>query len=222
MLVLSSSHSRKISGFCLLSGLKPDIRYMIFPLSNCVLGCQSLTPGLQSYQNVICLSRYHQFILCCQPVFPMHHFWVQVKRYLHSTSSIATAPSTSSAEAIIHFVFRSLALYTLRRAGPQWWSTTVRRGDLQAIVTPIQPDPARWPFRCLHFYFFQIVVLNLPDTSSAENKSKKKKSSPRGHRIYNFSRPFLGHQYCIFSLCDLCPGVEKKTVKECMHFHYMT
>lgn len=108
--------------FCLFSGLKPDIRYMIVPHSNFVIGCQPSTPGLQSYQNVICLSNHHQFILCCQPVFPMHHLWVQVIRYLHSTGSIATAPSTSSAEEIIHRMFRSFTLYILRGVG---WSTVV-------------------------------------------------------------------------------------------------
>ena len=33
--------------------------------------------------------------------------------------------------------------------------------------------------------------------------------SPRGHKIYNFGRPFLGHHYYILNLSDLCLGVEK-------------
>ena len=32
---------------------------------------------------------------------------------------------------------------------------------------------------------------------------------------------FLDYQYYIHSLSDLCLGVEKKIVKEIMHFHYM-
>ena len=32
----------------------------------------------------------------------------------------------------------------------------------------------------------------------------------RGHEIYNFGRPFLGHHYFILSLSDLCLGVERK------------
>ena len=32
---------------------------------------------------------------------------------------------------------------------------------------------------------------------------------PEGHEIYNFGKPFLGHQWYmyIFSLCALLPGV---------------
>ena len=39
--------------------------------------------------------------------------------------------------------------------------------------------------------------------------------------IYNFSRPFLGHHYCILSITmsDLCPREEKKIFKEIMNFH---
>ena len=43
-----------------------------------------------------------------------------------------------------------------------------------------------------------------------------------GHEIYNFGRPFLGHQYYIHSLSDLCLGVEKKICKEIMPFDYKT
>ena len=49
-----------------------------------------------------------------------------------------------------------------------------------------------------------------------------KNHCPRGHEIYNFGRPFLGHYYYIFGLSDLCLGVEKKIFKEIMHFYYMT
>ena len=45
---------------------------------------------------------------------------------------------------------------------------------------------------------------------------------PRGHENYNFLRPFIGHHYNIYSLSDLCLVVNKKILKEIMHFHYMT
>ena len=44
---------------------------------------------------------------------------------------------------------------------------------------------------------------------------------PRGHKIYNFGRPFLSHHYYTLSLSDICLGVEKKIFKEIMHFYYM-
>ena len=44
---------------------------------------------------------------------------------------------------------------------------------------------------------------------------------PRGHDIYNFSRPFLGHNYYKLSLSDQCLGVENIISKEIMHFHYI-
>ena len=43
-----------------------------------------------------------------------------------------------------------------------------------------------------------------------------------GSEIYNFGRPFLGNHYYILGLFDLCQGVEKKILKEKMHFYYMT
>ena len=43
----------------------------------------------------------------------------------------------------------------------------------------------------------------------------------RGHEIYKFGRPFLGHHYYILSLSDQCLG-EKKISKEIMHLHYVT
>ena len=43
-----------------------------------------------------------------------------------------------------------------------------------------------------------------------------KNPCPGGHEIYNFGRPFLRHDYYIFSLFDLCLGV-KKIFKEIMH-----
>ena len=51
---------------------------------------------------------------------------------------------------------------------------------------------------------------------------KHSNPSPRGHEIYNFGRPFLGHHYYILSLSDLSLGIEKKIFKEIMQFHYMT
>ena len=49
-----------------------------------------------------------------------------------------------------------------------------------------------------------------------------KNPCPWGHEIYNFLASFLGHHNYIFSLSDLCLGVEKKVFKEIMQFHYKT
>ena len=49
-----------------------------------------------------------------------------------------------------------------------------------------------------------------------------KNPSPVGHEIYNFGTPFLCHHNDILSLSDLCLGVEKKILKQIMHFQYMT
>ena len=48
------------------------------------------------------------------------------------------------------------------------------------------------------------------------------KNPPKGHEIYNFSEPFLGHHNYLLSLSVLCPGIEKKLSKEIIHFHYIT
>ena len=42
---------------------------------------------------------------------------------------------------------------------------------------------------------------------------------PRGHEIYNFGRPFLGHHYYILGLSDKCLGVGKKIYKEVQQFY---
>ena len=39
---------------------------------------------------------------------------------------------------------------------------------------------------------------------------------------YYSGRPFLGYNYYIYSLSDICMGVKKKIFKEIMYFHYMT
>ena len=41
------------------------------------------------------------------------------------------------------------------------------------------------------------------------------------HEIFNFGRPFLGHYYYVLSLSHPCRGIEKKNLKEIMHFHFM-
>ena len=49
-----------------------------------------------------------------------------------------------------------------------------------------------------------------------------KNPCPRGHEIYNFGRPFLGHHYYILGLSDQCLGVEKKIFYEntaILHFY---
>lgn len=43
-----------------------------------------------------------------------------------------------------------------------------------------------------------------------------------GHKIDNICKPFLDNHYFIFSLPVKRPGVEKKTLKEIMHFHLLT
>ena len=48
-----------------------------------------------------------------------------------------------------------------------------------------------------------------------------KNPSPRGHEIYNFGTPFLGHDNYTLSLSVLCLEVERKIFKEIMHFHNM-
>ena len=51
-----------------------------------------------------------------------------------------------------------------------------------------------------------------------------KNPCPGDHEIYNFGRPFLGHNYsttCL-GLSDLCLGVEKTFLKKIMHFHNMS
>ena len=49
-----------------------------------------------------------------------------------------------------------------------------------------------------------------------------KNPCPGGHESYNSSKPFLGHHYYILSLIHLCLGVEKKILKEKMHFYHIT
>ena len=45
---------------------------------------------------------------------------------------------------------------------------------------------------------------------------------PGGHEIYNFGRPFLGHQTYILSLSVRCLGLEKKIFKEILHFPFLS
>ena len=42
---------------------------------------------------------------------------------------------------------------------------------------------------------------------------------PRGHEIYNFARPYLGHLCYILSLSEQCLWVEKKIFKEKHQFY---
>ena len=54
-----------------------------------------------------------------------------------------------------------------------------------------------------------------------KRQTNKKYPCPGCHAIDNFVRPFLGSHYGILSLFELCPGlgVEKKLLKEIIHFH---
>ena len=45
-----------------------------------------------------------------------------------------------------------------------------------------------------------------------------KKPCPIGHEIYNFGRPFLGHDYYIISLSDLCLGIK---FKKYINLHFL-
>ena len=49
-----------------------------------------------------------------------------------------------------------------------------------------------------------------------------KNPCPGDHEIDNFGGPFLGHYYYTVSFSGHCLGIEKKILKEIMHFHYMT
>ena len=63
----------------------------------------------------------------------------------------------------------------------------------------------------MHFHYMTYLVTPL-----------HKNPCLRGHESYNFGRPFLDHHYYKLDMSDLCLGVEKKILKEMMHFHYMT
>ena len=65
----------------------------------------------------------------------------------------------------------------------------------------------------MHFHYMTYMYMATP---------QHKNPCPGGHEIYNFGRPFLGHHYYSLGLYDLRLGVEKKMVKEIMHFHYLT
>ena len=44
---------------------------------------------------------------------------------------------------------------------------------------------------------------------------------PKGHGIYNFCRPFLGHHYYTLSLCGPCFGVEKVFFRNVSILHFL-
>ena len=52
--------------------------------------------------------------------------------------------------------------------------------------------------------------------------SLHKTPCPGGYETYNFSRHFIGHDYYILSLFDICIGLKERILKEIMHFRYMT
>ena len=84
------------------------------------------------------------------------------------------------------------------------------------------PAPGVMKFTCLGVekkIFKEIMLFHLMTYMATP---EHKNSCARGHEIYNFGRPFLGHHYYIFGLSDLCLRVKKKIFKEIMHFHYMT
>ena len=49
--------------------------------------------------------------------------------------------------------------------------------------------------------------------------AKEPQACPRGHKIYNFGKPFIGHQYHTFSLSEPCPRLEMMIFKEIHQFY---
>ena len=88
------------------------------------------------------------------------------------------------------------------------------------------------PFLCLHNY-----ILSLSEQCLGEQRKRflkqimhfhymnfmvthvHKNPCPRGHEIYNFGRPFLGHHYYILRLSDQCLGEETNIFKEIQQFY---
>ena len=44
--------------------------------------------------------------------------------------------------------------------------------------------------------------------------TQHKNACPGGHKIRNFGRPILGHDYCKLSLSETCPQIIEKIFKE--------
>ena len=65
--------------------------------------------------------------------------------------------------------------------------------------------------RIMHFHYMAIWLYG---------HALAKNPCPKGHEIYNFGRPFLGHHNYILNLSMLCLEIEKKIFKEIMHIHY--
>ena len=51
--------------------------------------------------------------------------------------------------------------------------------------------------------------------------TKQKNLNPRGDEIFIIGIPLLGHFNYALNLSDICPRVDKKILKEIMHFHNM-
>lgn len=102
---------------------------------------------------------------------------------------------------------------------------------------------SRWLLNGIHFKYNNLINLvttyqkyfviyygkNWSILFSTENKEDKDFHSieqeplTRGYAIYNFGKnPFLFITISKDNLSDVCPGVEKKSCKEIVHFHYTT
>ena len=102
---------------------------------------------------------------------------------------------------------------------------------------------SRWLLNGIHFKYNKLINLvttyqkyfviyygkNWSILFSTENKEDKDFHSieqerlTRGYAIYNFGKnPFLFITISKDNLSDVCPGVEKKSRKEIVHFHYTT
>ena len=71
-------------------------------------------------------------------------------------------------------------------------------------------------------YNFNAPSIATPIPPSTRKPPTQKDTSPSGHEIYNFGRPFLGYHYYILNLSVPCSRDEKREREEILHFHYMT
>ena len=69
-------------------------------------------------------------------------------------------------------------------------------------------------------YNFNAPSIATPIPPSTRKSPTQKDTSPSGHEIYNFGRPFLGYHYYI--LCLYHAQEMKREREEILHFHYMT
>ena len=108
--------------------------------------------------------------------------------------------------------------------------------ELYGQIFNLHKNPCTWgheiynfgrPFLCYDYYIFSLFDLCLGVKKIFKEimhfhytcmtymaTPQHKNPCTRGHESYSFGRPFLGHDYYILSLSDLCLGVEKKIFKK--------